>query len=260
MKYQTRFYPESNFGGFTDIDGTMAFYNRINSLVDSSFSVLDVGCGRGSQTEDPSPIRRNLRILKGKVARVVGIDIDRSAQDNPLLDEFRLIYEDSWPIENDSIDLIVCDHVLEHIKTPDEFFSEASRVLRHKGYFCIRTPNRWGYIGLLARLIPTKYHFRVISAVQDGRKAEDVFPPVYKCNSIRTIRDMMKNHGFECVVYGYESEPSYLEFSQTAYRLGVLHQRFAPGFLKLVIFAFGRIKKDFASKAAVSDRYSAGDA
>lgn len=80
---------------------------------------------------------------------MMGIDIDRSAQDNALLDEFRLICEDSWPIENDSIDLIGYDHVLEHIKTPDQFFSEASRVLRHKGYFCIRTANRWGILGYL---------------------------------------------------------------------------------------------------------------
>jgi len=55
---------------------------------------------------------------------------------------------------------------------------------------------------------------------------------------------MMKKHGFEGVVYGYEAEPSYLSFSKSAYRLGVLHQRFAPRFLKPVIFAFGKSNKD----------------
>jgi hypothetical protein len=54
---------------------------------------------------------------------------------------------------------------------------------------------------------------------------------------------MIKN-GFECVVYGYEAEPSYLSFSKIAYSLGVLHQKFAPQFMKPCIFAFGRLKKE----------------
>jgi len=244
MTYKERFYPEARFGGFTDIDGTIAFFNRINSLLNSSFTVLDVGCGRGAYADDPIVIRRNLRILKGKVSKVIGIDVDNSAQDNPFLDEFHLIQEDSWPIENNSIDLIVCDNVLEHIKNPNRIFSEAQRVLKNGSYFCIRTPNRWNYITLLARLIPNKYHSQVTNVIQGGRKSEDVFPTVYKCNTIGKIKDMMKNHDFECVVYGYEAEPSYLSFSKVAYWLGVLHQRFAPGVLKPVIFAFGRVKKN----------------
>lgn len=244
MTYKERFYPEARFGRFTDIDGTIAFFIRINSLLNSSFTVLDVGCGKGAYADDPIVIRRSLRILKGKVSKVIGIDVDNIAKDNSFIDEFRLIHADSWPIENDSIDLIVCDNVLEHIKNPDRIFSEAHRVLKNGRFFCIRTPNRWSYIALFARLIPNRYHSQVTNVVQDGRKSEDVFPTGYKCNSIGKIKDMMKNHDFEGVVYGYEAEPSYLSFSKVAYWLGILHQRFAPGFLKPAIFAFGRVKKD----------------
>ena len=31
MTPRERFYPESRFGGFTDIDGTIAFYTRVHS-------------------------------------------------------------------------------------------------------------------------------------------------------------------------------------------------------------------------------------
>jgi SAM-dependent methyltransferase len=212
--------------------------------------VLDVGCGRGAYTEDPVPYRKNLRILKGKAAKVIGIDVDRGARDNPFLDEFRLIHDDSWPVESDSIDLIVCDNVIEHIEEPDRFFSEAHRILRNGGFLCVRTPNRWSYAALAATLIPNSFHSRVTSFVQERRKDKDVFPTLYKCNSVGKLEDIMKKNGFECVVYTYESEPGYLSFSVAAYFLGVMHQRFAPAFFKPVIFAFGKIKKDFASQGS----------
>ena len=256
MTYQELFYPETRFGGFTDIDGTIAFFNRINSLLDQSFTVLDLGCGRGKYADDPISLRRNLRILKGKVSKVIGIDVDYAARDNPFLDEFRLIQGDCWPIDNDSINLILCDNVLEHIINPAQFFSEARRTLNDKGYLCLRTPNRWSYIGLCATCIPNRYHSKALYVVQDNRKDEDVFPTVYKCNSISRIKDMMKNHDFESVVYGYEAEPSYLSFSKTAYCLGVLHQKYVPGFLKPAIFAYGRLKKGIVKQDAAPDHCS----
>ncbi|MDO8512253.1 MAG: class I SAM-dependent methyltransferase [bacterium] len=249
MNNRETFYPESKFGGFTDVDGTIAFFNRVNSLINSSFVILDVGCGRGEFNDDVVPFRRNLRILKGKVARVIGIDVDQRAQNNPFIDEFRLIKGDSWPVESNSVDLIVCDNVLEHISNPDLLFSEVRRVLKKGGYLCVRTPNRWSYVAIIARLIPNKYHSRITSVVQNSRTEEDVFPTIYKCNSIRKLKKIMKKYGIDGVAYGYEAEPSYLSFSKIIYFLGVFHQKFAPGILKPAIFAFGRIKKNIGMGA-----------
>jgi hypothetical protein len=53
----------------------------------------------------------------------------------------------------------------------------------------------------------------------------------------------MTNH-FRAVVYGYEAEPSYLSFAKLAYAIGVVHQKFVPGFLRLAIFAFGQSQID----------------
>jgi hypothetical protein len=47
MNIKEMFYPESRFGGFSDIDATITFYDRINSLIQKSDTVLDIGCGRG---------------------------------------------------------------------------------------------------------------------------------------------------------------------------------------------------------------------
>ena len=88
MNFQERFYPESKFGGFTDIDGTVAFYIRVQSLLGSESIVLDVGCGRGSYADDPVILRREVRNLRGRVRKVIGIDVDKAAETNPLEYEY----------------------------------------------------------------------------------------------------------------------------------------------------------------------------
>ena len=243
MNYKSVYYPESNFGGFTDIDGTVAFYLRVNSLVDPDSSViLDVGCGRGYYAEDTVTTRRGLRVFKGeKAKKVVGLDVSETAKENPFLDEFYLIQElGYWPLEDESVDVCLCDWVLEHVKDPELFFSECRRVIKRGGYLCIRTTNMMSYVGLFSQLVPNRFHTLVLGKVQEKRKEDEVYPTYYNCNTIRKINHMLYKYGFANHVYGYEAEPSYLSFSRFFYWLGVVHQRFAPQGIKPTIFAFGK--------------------
>ena len=111
------------YGGYKFIPGRWKPVAELlikNYKLTNDSSVLDVGCGRGEYSEDPIPLRKNLRVLQGKAGKVIGIDVDQHAQTNPFIDEFHLIQSDSWPIESNSIDLIVCDNVLEHINNPEK--------------------------------------------------------------------------------------------------------------------------------------------
>lgn len=238
MKYKRQFYPESNYGGFTDIDTTLLFYSRVNALLDNSFTLLDIGCGRGAYEDEPIEFRRQLRVMKGKVKNVIGLDVDPGAAVNPHIDKFALLDGPTWPVEDQSVNLILCDYVMEHVENPDELFSEANRVLKPGGKLCIRTPNRWSYISLAATIIPDSLHAKVTSRVQENRKAEDVFPTFYRCNTKGAFKRYLSAHNFDGVVYRHEPDPAYLSFSKIAYYLGVLHQRFAPGIIKPSIFVF----------------------
>ncbi len=233
-------YPEAAFGGFSDVDGTVTFYTRVHALMEPSFTVLDIGCGRGCYVDDPIAFRRDLRVLKGKCRKVIGIDLDNASRENPFLDEFRLIEGPRWPIDNESIDLCICDYVLEHVASPDGFFSECNRVLKTGGTLCLRTPNSLHYAGLAARLIPNRFHARITAKVQDGRKENDVFPTLYRCNTARKIRAALRRHGFEPCVYNHEAEPAYLSFARIAYRVGVVYGRLCPRMFRANIFGFGR--------------------
>ena len=120
-------------------------------------------------------------------------------------------------------------------------FSEARRVLTGGGLLCLRTTNILGYAGAVSRLVPNRLHAALLGEVQKGRKEEDIFPTLYRCNTLRSVRRQMAGHGFRAVVYGHTAEPSYLSFSKLAYAAGVLHQRLAPSVFGLTIFAFGEL-------------------
>lgn len=230
-------YPEKRYGGFTHVDGTVAFYSRINGVVGESSVVLDLGCGRGAATEDPVPWRRHLRIFRGRCARVIGVDVDEAGASNPLLDEFRRMTDGRIPLADESVDVCYADWVLEHVDDVDGFLAECARVLRPGGHLFIRTPNVWSYMGIASRLIPTRHHVRVLERVQPDRQEDDVFPTLYRCNSRGKLHRALERHGFECVVQTHEPEPAYLSFSRVLYSVGVLYQRLAPRAVRRTLLA-----------------------
>jgi SAM-dependent methyltransferase len=236
-----RYFPESQFGGYSDIDQLVVFYTRVRSLLEPSFTVLDIGCGRGKHAETRTA-RTNLKILNDQCKTVIGIDVNPAAQDNPFVDQFHLIDANSrWPIPAASVDLAVSDYVLEHVEDPDLFFSECRRVIRPGGYLCMRTTNAMSYFGVAARVIPDRLHSAVVQrAYVDPRKEEDVFPIRYRCNTVGAVRRALDRHGFQHCVYGYQSDPAHFGFSRALYFLGVVHQRLAPRMIRTSIFVFAR--------------------
>ena len=240
-----RAYPESRFGGFSRVDGTVAFYTRIRSLLRPEMRVLDVGCGRGWSEDNPVPFRRDLCNFRGDCAHVLGIDVDPDAAENPKIDEFRLIENvDTWPVEDASVDLVVSDYVLEHVGDPDAYARELARVLRPGGFFCARTPNKLGYVALVSQAVPDRLHARVVSTTQQGTREEhDVFPTFYRMNTAGSVRKLLDRHGFETEVIRHAGEPTYFRFSALAYRLGALLHRALPGPLQNQFFVFARKRR-----------------
>jgi len=237
-----RLHPEMRLGGYTRYDGTIEFYARVKLLVGPESRVIDLGAGRGAWFEDDeSPFRRNTRLLKGHVAHVLGLDVDPAVLQNQALDSASLIQAGQpWPVADASIDLVVSDYVLEHVENVDAFRAEIARVLRPGGWFCARTPTRYNYVCIAARLVRNSRHSGVLSHAQPGRRAEDVFPTAYRLNSIADIQRAFPPAQFEDFSYLYSGEPQYHFGRAWAYRGFKLLHRLLPASLTGNLYVFLR--------------------
>lgn len=216
-----RLYPEVGAGGFSRVDGTVEFYGRVRSLLRPDMTVLDFGAGRGvGPREDPVDYRRDLQVHQGHVAKVIGADIDPVVRENPVLDEAIVLDGPTaaLPLDEGSVDLIVSDFCFEHIDDPAHTAGDLARVLRPGGWLCARTPNRWGYIGVGARLVPNQLHTRFLRRLQPKRQAVDVFPTRYRLNTLATVERYFPTDRFEHFSYRHESEPLYAGSSSVAQR------------------------------------------
>jgi SAM-dependent methyltransferase len=91
-------------------------------------SVLDLGCGAGNSLD-------LFRKYDPNIAWV-GLDIENSpeVQTRKLRDANFATYDGTHiPFADNTFDLIYCKQVLEHVRYPQRFMSEAARVLRPKG-------------------------------------------------------------------------------------------------------------------------------
>ncbi|MFV1974770.1 MAG: class I SAM-dependent methyltransferase [Candidatus Scalindua sp.] len=133
------------------IDKMLAILKNAGVISDErkNLVALDVGCSKGLFTSAFANYFEN----------VIGIDIDTHAmpmaQKENDLENVHFSYADSLnlPFRNDSIDLILCNHVYEHVPVPEKLFSEIHRVLKPDGV-C--------YLGAASRLTLVEPHYHLL--------------------------------------------------------------------------------------------------
>lgn len=97
-------------------------------------SILEIGCGTGKNTAFLAQIGDEVHALDFSEGMI------GQARRKLQAGNIRFTLTDltkKWPCDNASIDLIVCDLVLEHIEDLVFIFAEAARVLRTDGKFFI---------------------------------------------------------------------------------------------------------------------------
>lgn len=106
-------------------------------------SICDVGCGPGFLISS----------LKNK--NIVAIDLDDSAL--KIASNFAEVYKKNLNTTfklNKKFDLIICNHVIEHVKNPEILIKSINNILKKNGYLIIGTPD---FDSAMARRYKNKY-------------------------------------------------------------------------------------------------------
>ena len=202
------------------------FRRLIDRRLCKDYRVLDLGAGAGIVSQ------MNFR---GRVAQVCGVDLDERVLQNPFLDEGRVASGEAIPYPDATFDLVFSDNVLEHLSDPLAVFREVRRVLKPRGIFLAKTPNRNHYVSFLARLTPLRFH-RFLNRLR-GRASVDTFPTRYRANSQRQLRTLARAAGLTVrQIELVEGRPEYLRLSALTYVFGLIYERMVNGLRLLAPF------------------------
>src|SRR5689334_9529787 len=178
--------------------------------------VLDAGCGR------------YLRFSKelSDRATVFGIDMDSVLETDNAGAPYAVRGDvGRLPFSSNHFDMVISRSVIEHLENPAAVFSEFWRVLRPGGKVVVITPNKYDYVSVVAALTPYRVHRSLVSRIFRVPE-DDVFPTLYRANTLSAIRKTFAKAGFvPKQIETINHYPAYLMFSPILFRLGVLYER-----------------------------------
>jgi ubiquinone/menaquinone biosynthesis C-methylase UbiE len=137
------------------------------------------------------------------------------------------------PVDSGTVDLVISRSVFEHIEDPQSVYQEAYRILKPGGHLVFLTANIWDYGTAVARLVPNRFHSKVVKVVE-GRPEEDTFPTAYKTNSPSVVDRLAKGAGFRVHSFEYLNQyPNYFMFNGALFLVGVGYERLTSRFHSL---------------------------
>lgn len=203
------------YPGFQDNWDDQLFRSRILEHLGPAKAMLDLGAGAG--------IIREMN-FRGLVGRVCGVDLDYRVLSNPFLDEGKVADATDIPYPDATFDVVISDNVMEHIADPRAVFSEVHRIMKPGGVFLFKTPNKYHYMPIIARLTPHAFH-RFVNRLR-GRAEEDTFPTQYRANCRRDVRRFSKGVRMDVEVLElFEGRPEYLRFNCLTYLFGAAYEK-----------------------------------
>jgi len=123
---------------FLDLQAGSIWNDLSKILPQVSGNVLDVGCGA-----------QPYRMLFLQATTYIGIDtIDAKVHFGYEIPDTRYFKGDQWPVEDSSVDFVLCTETLEHIEKPEVLLGEAFRCMKTGGTLLLTVPfaARWHFI------------------------------------------------------------------------------------------------------------------
>ncbi len=175
--------------------------------------ILDAGCGHKSVI----PEAKHLRIKK------IGMDLVlEDIKDNKSIDAGLCANMNHIPLKSNSVDIIVCNMVFEHLREPGTIFAEFDRVLKEGGSLIFMTPCIYNIVPFINRLIPNRFH-KKLGKLLTGIDESDIFPTFYRANSSGKLRRSLRGRFVERELLMYQPPPYAFVFSTVVCRLVIYY-------------------------------------
>ena len=153
---------------------------------------LDAGCGW--HLLPPWKLEAEPALV-GRPRAVFGVDGDeRALRKHRTLHMLAISDLEQLPLDAESVSLITCNVVVEHLRRPHLVFAEFARVLQRGGRVIVHTPNVYSHFVLAAPCLPRPLKLWIESRLS-GRTAADIYPAHYRANSPRRLRTLMARAG-----------------------------------------------------------------
>ena len=153
--------------------------------------ICDIGCGNGIFTSD----------IKQKVdCTLIGVDSNKYALEMASKLGFdRLIHVDDFtkdqlPIDDASVDFVICKDVLEHLIDPVFLTNEISRILKPGGHFLVHVPNHFPIWGRLKFLLTN--NIDTFSYFPESDRYD--FPHI-RFFTLSSMNNLLNTSGFESI-------------------------------------------------------------
>jgi SAM-dependent methyltransferase len=213
QEYHRRFYDRSR--GW--VDGTREFHDLCQQLLPRGGPILEIG---------PGPSNPTSRFLAG-LGDLHGLDPDPAARTNDALASAALLEGERFPFDDLAFGACVSNFVLEHVADPVRHLLEVRRVLRPGAPYVFRTPNRFHYVALVAKVTPHRFHLRMANRLRNlSADSHDPYPTFYRCNSRRAVRSQALAAGLRVdSLRLIEKEPSYGMSSRALFLAFVAYER-----------------------------------
>ncbi len=196
------------------------FEQQVSSLLLPDATLLDAGCGR------------TLPVLKkylGRARRLIGVEMVEFTDVTEGIETYNADLA-HIPLLDSSVDVVMSRSVFEHLQDPDAVYKELARILKPGGSLVFLTANMWDYGTLVARLVPNRFHAKIIKKVE-GREEEDTFPTAYRTNTRANVERLAASTGLHVTSFEYLNQyPNYLMFNGFLFLLGVGYERLTSRF------------------------------
>ena len=160
---------------------------------DGEHSVLDAGCG----------FQNGLIVEYRGRFRAVGIDLDvHELQKNKDLDAKAAANCGAIPLRSNSVDLIFCRFVMEHMEDPGAAIREFFRVLKPGGAAVLTTVNVRNPAMWSVRFVPAWVR-TAVRAASFGPELGKNAPTFYRANTEAQIRSLLEGEGFRIAACHY---------------------------------------------------------